>query len=69
MMIEENYQDGVRQGRSVTYHRNGSPLSEGQFINGNREGDFRIYDECGRHVKSLLFINNILIEEIEERII
>ena len=66
IMIEENYVHGIQHGRFSSYHPNGSVFSEGQFSNGLREGYFRVYDETGLHVRTLWFINNILIEDIEE---
>jgi hypothetical protein len=33
-------------------------FSEGQFVNGLREGHFKIYDELGNNIRTLLFDNN-----------
>src|SRR5688572_22347061 len=66
IMIEENYQHGIQNGRFASYHPNGSLFSEGQFANGLREGYFKIYDENGNNVRNLWFVNNNLIEDIKE---
>lgn len=65
LLIEETYDKGMLHGRYASYHLNGRLLSEGDYINGQREGFFYIYDESGKHVRSLLFVNNVLIDEID----
>ena len=65
LLIEEVYEKGILHGRYASYHLNGRLLSEGDYINGQREGFFYIYDEAGRHVRSLLFVKNVLIEEMD----
>jgi antitoxin component YwqK of YwqJK toxin-antitoxin module len=65
-MIEEVYENGVPHGRYATYHFNGRILSEGRYVNGFRDGYFKIYNEAGQHIKSILFVNNNLMEEIHE---
>lgn len=67
IMIEEEFKDGVKHGIFTSYHPNGQVFSQGEFINGLREGYFRIFDEDGINVRSLLFINNAQIEDIDER--
>jgi antitoxin component YwqK of YwqJK toxin-antitoxin module len=66
IMIEEHYRHGVHHGRYASFHPNGQLWSEGQFNNGLREGYFRIYDEEGNNVRSLLFSKDIQIEDIDE---
>jgi antitoxin component YwqK of YwqJK toxin-antitoxin module len=66
VMIEEDYVNGVQHGRFISYHPNGKIFSEGKFHKGMREGYFRAYDEDGKNIKNLLFINNNQIEDIEE---
>jgi antitoxin component YwqK of YwqJK toxin-antitoxin module len=63
LMIEEVYENGIQHGRYTTYHINGKILSEGKYVNGQRDGHFNIYNELGQHIKSILFIKNILMEE------
>jgi antitoxin component YwqK of YwqJK toxin-antitoxin module len=65
LLIEEMYDKGMLHGRYASYHLNGRLLSEGDYIDGQREGFFYIYDESGKHVRSLLFVNNILVEEMD----
>lgn len=65
LLIEETYEHGVLHGRYASYHVNGALLSEGHYTHGLREGYFRVYDESGKQVKSLLFVNNVLVEELE----
>lgn len=68
LVMEENYKNGISHGRYCTYHPNGKVLSEGTYVNGKREGYFIAYDEDGKQVKSLLFSDDKLIEELELRI-
>jgi antitoxin component YwqK of YwqJK toxin-antitoxin module len=65
MMIEEQYRDGIQDGRFASYHPNGQVLSEGQFCNGQREGYFKVYDEQGNNIRNLFFVNDIQIEDNE----
>jgi antitoxin component YwqK of YwqJK toxin-antitoxin module len=66
LMIEENFVHGIPHGRYAAYHPNGKVMSEGQYFNGMREGYFRVYDEDGQRIRTLLFIHNHQIEDIEE---
>lgn len=65
LLIEENYDKGVLHGRYASYHPNGQLFSEGEYKHGRREGYFNVYDEGGRQVKSLLFVDNVMVEEID----
>jgi antitoxin component YwqK of YwqJK toxin-antitoxin module len=66
LMIEECYKHGVPHGRYASYHQNGQLMSEGQYHEGLREGYFKVYDEQGRNIRTLLFIHNNQIEDIEQ---
>ena len=63
LLIEETYDQGVLHGRYASYHMNGHIFSEGKYQHGKREGFFNIFDEKVRHLKRLLFVNNVLLEE------
>lgn len=63
LLIEEMYDNGVIHGRYASYHLSGGLLSQGNYAHGKREGYFYVYDESGNQVKSLLFVNNVLVEE------
>jgi antitoxin component YwqK of YwqJK toxin-antitoxin module len=65
LLIEETYDKGILHGRYSSYHPNGRLFSEGIYKHGKREGYFNVYDEEGKPVKRLLFVNNILVEEID----
>ncbi len=65
LMLEEIYENGILHGRFATYHPNGNLMSEGVYVLGSREGYFKIYNEAGGHTKSLFFIDDNLMEEIE----
>jgi len=67
LLLEENYKYGILHGRYAAYHANGRMLSEGQYQHGKREGFFNVFDENGRQTKRLLFVNNVLLEEIDTR--
>ena len=62
-MIEEDYRYGVQHGRFISYHPNGRIFSQGQFVNGMREGYFRAYDEFGKNTRTMFFVNNIQIRD------
>jgi len=64
LMLEECYENGLPHGRYASYHPCGALVSEGVYVQGRREGYFKIYDKAGKHIKSLLFINNDLINEV-----
>lgn len=66
LMIEEHYHHGIPHGRYTSFHTNGRVMSEGRYYNGMREGYFKVYDESGRVIRTLLFIHNNQIEDIEE---
>jgi len=65
VMIEEYYRYGVQHGKFTSYHPNGKLFGEGQYEDGKREGYFKVYDENGNQIKTLLFIHNNLMEEVE----
>ncbi|MBT1705973.1 toxin-antitoxin system YwqK family antitoxin [Chryseosolibacter indicus] len=65
LMIEEYYKQGIQHGRFASYHPNGQLSSEGQYNNGRREGYFKVYDEEGRNVRTLLFIDDNQVEDLE----
>lgn len=62
LMVEEAYSHGVPDGRFISYHPNGKPLSKGEFKNGLREGVFTIYDENGSIIRNMVFFRNKEIE-------
>lgn len=66
LMFEEYYNNGIQHGRFASYHLNGQLFSEGRYHNGLREGYFKIYNENGNNIRTLLFINNHQIEDIDE---
>jgi antitoxin component YwqK of YwqJK toxin-antitoxin module len=68
IMIEEDFDHGVQHGRFISYHPNGQIFSQGVFNMGMREGYFKAYDENGNNIKTMLFIKNNLIEDIDEQI-
>lgn len=68
LLIEETYELGVLHGRYASYHMNGKLLSEGDYQHGKREGFFEVFDEQGRPLKRLLFVNNVLLEESDVKV-
>lgn len=65
LLIEETYDQGVLHGRYASYHLNGQLFSEGEYQHGKREGIFNVFDENGKQLKRLLFVNNVLLEETD----
>ena len=66
LMIEEHYDHGIQHGRFASFHLNGQLFSEGQYFRGSREGYFRVYNEEGKNIRNLLFIENTKIEDVDE---
>jgi antitoxin component YwqK of YwqJK toxin-antitoxin module len=67
LLIEETYDQGILHGRYASYHLNGQLLSEGIYEHGKREGFFDVFDENGKPVKRILFMNNVMLEEVDAR--
>lgn len=65
LLIEETYENGILHGPYAAYHMNGSRLSEGNYQHGRREGHFVVFDEDGRQMKRMLFVNNMMVEEVD----
>lgn len=65
LLIEETYDQGILHGRYASYHMNGQLFSEGEYQHGKREGFFNVFDEDGKPLKRLLFVNNVLLEETD----
>lgn len=65
LLIEETYDQGILHGRYACYHMNGQLLSEGEYQHGKREGFFNVFDEDGQQTKRILFVNNVLLEEVD----
>lgn len=65
LLIEETYDNGVLHGRFASYHQNGRLLSEGKYRYGQREGYFHVFDESGKQIRSLLFVNNVQVEDVD----
>lgn len=64
LMIEEHFLLGVQHGRFATFHPNGQCCSDGMYKEGRREGQFFLYDETGRHMRSLTFKRDVLIDDV-----
>jgi antitoxin component YwqK of YwqJK toxin-antitoxin module len=68
IMITETYQHGIQHGPYASFYPSGQVCSQGQFINGRREGMFKVYDEQGNNIRNLLFIDDVEIENSNERV-
>jgi antitoxin component YwqK of YwqJK toxin-antitoxin module len=44
---EGEYKNGIRDGRTVTYHSNGKKYYEGQFVRAQKSGIWKFYKENG----------------------
>ena len=66
IMIMEHYDHGVLHGPFTSYRPGEKVFSQGNYHNGAREGFFTLFDEEGKIIKKLLFINNHQIEDIEQ---
>lgn len=64
IMLEEHYKHGLQHGAYTSFHPNGQVFSKGQFLNGVREGYFKVYDEQGKHTRNLFFTNNMQVEDL-----
>jgi antitoxin component YwqK of YwqJK toxin-antitoxin module len=66
IVVEEDYLHGIQHGLYRSFYPNGRIFSEGQFINGLREGYFKIYDEHGNYIRHILFSSNQKVEDSGE---
>lgn len=41
---ENNFKDGIRHGIFKTFHDNGQPKGLGNFVNGQLQGEYKIFD-------------------------
>lgn len=65
LVIEETYINGKMHGAFKSYYKNGSLISEGQYLNNMREGKFLIFNQDGSPTKTMLFRQDVLVEENE----
>lgn len=66
LMILEHYHHGVPHGPFTSFRPGEKVFSQGNYHHGSREGFFTLYDEEGKIVRKILFINNHQIEDIEQ---
>jgi antitoxin component YwqK of YwqJK toxin-antitoxin module len=66
LVMEENYVYGVMEGPFKSYYKNGQVLSEGHYIENKREGKFCVYHISGRLTKTMIFEDDVLVEELFE---
>ena len=66
IMIIEHYHHGMQHGPFTSYMPGHKVFSQGNYHHGSREGFFTLFDEEGKIIKELLFINNHQIEDIEQ---
>jgi antitoxin component YwqK of YwqJK toxin-antitoxin module len=66
LMIEEEYKHGIQHGRYASFHPNGQLFSEGNFLDGLRQGHFKVYDEDGNNIRNLFFVDNRQVEYLHE---
>ncbi len=55
---EGEYQNGVREGKTVTYFANGKKYYEGQFSRAKKTGVWKFYNEQGEFVNDAIFDKN-----------
>lgn len=48
---ETHLKDGIRHGVFKTFHENGQPKGLGNFVNGQLQGEYKVYDENGRLIE------------------
>lgn len=53
--------DGIPDGRSRTFHPNGSLRTEGYFLRAMKHGAFLAYDRSGRVIKKAFFWHDVLV--------
>jgi antitoxin component YwqK of YwqJK toxin-antitoxin module len=66
LVMEENYVFGLMEGPFKSYYKNGQLLSEGFYLENKREGKFCLYHISVRLTKTMIFKNDILVEEFFE---
>jgi antitoxin component YwqK of YwqJK toxin-antitoxin module len=65
LAIIQHYVKGEPHGRFMSYHMNGSKWSEGTHSNGKCCGMFRVYDEQGKLVRTMIYKEGVLLEDRE----
>ncbi len=45
--LEENFKNGIKNGREITYHANGNMMSDGMFKDGKLYGLYKVYKKNG----------------------
>jgi antitoxin component YwqK of YwqJK toxin-antitoxin module len=66
LVMEENYVYGIMEGSFKSYYKNGQLLSEGYYLENKREGKFCVYHISGRLTKTMIFKNDVLVDEFFE---
>jgi antitoxin component YwqK of YwqJK toxin-antitoxin module len=54
----------VDDGCQYDYHQNGKLKSAGAYVLGNRESDWKYYDEAGQLLKTEKYKNNVLLSTV-----
>lgn len=52
---EGDYKNGIREGKTITYFANGKKYYEGQFVNAQKSGVWKFWDEQGEFVNKIDF--------------
>ncbi|MBO7143141.1 MAG: toxin-antitoxin system YwqK family antitoxin, partial [Bacteroidales bacterium] len=60
MVSQENYKNGVKDGKQTTYFEYGFPAEEIMYVNGKREGVWKRYYETMQPVFETTFHNDKL---------
>ncbi len=62
--IEQTYRNGLLEGKAVSYHFNGKVFSEGNYVNNKEVGEWKEYDEEGKHIKSTWYKAGVVDKKI-----
>ena len=65
VMVEGNFDDGIKSGVFIEYHENGTPARKLTYVNGLRHGPVQVYDEEGKPHQKAYYQNDKLADSIQ----
>jgi antitoxin component YwqK of YwqJK toxin-antitoxin module len=65
LVIEEDYNNGVLDGTYRSFYEDGSVFSVGQYLKNKRDGEFKVFDRNGKHIMTMRFQEDTLLEVTE----
>ncbi|HMT29045.1 MAG TPA: hypothetical protein PKD91_07185 [Bacteroidia bacterium] len=64
MTIQYTYKAGIMDGPAKTFFFNSQVQTEGLYVNDQESGEWKHYDETGKHIKSVFYENGKISKEV-----